>query len=80
MQALGHPGHCCVRPGTCAAVRIEVTWEPKKLKLDVRASFLIFFFFFCCFIDLFLKLELKQGILEQGFSSYHPESIVTESI
>ena len=58
VQALGHPGHYCVRPGTCAAMRVEVTWQPEKLKLDVRASFLIgcfFFFFFFAVLFIYFK-------------------------
>lgn len=62
VQALGHPGHCCVRPRMCAAMRVEVTWQPKKLKLDVRASFLIgFFFFFFLFYLFILKIRAKTG-------------------
>lgn len=61
MQAHRHPGHCCVRPGTCAAVRVEVTWKPKTLKLAVRASFLIVFFFFFLFYLFIFKIRAKIG-------------------
>ena len=43
-------------------MRVEVTWQPKKLKLDVRASFLIgCFFFFFLFYLFILKIRAKTG-------------------